>query len=239
MSKALLFCDLRSLGNFLRGYALLGVVLALSVGILPILVDGDVTAAGLSPVQGVLASVFPVVVSIYALLGLYGADERNGWEEARLTLPVTRSQVVVSRYVFLLVLSVVFSAAGNVLGIVAGCALGAIMGTGFSPDLGQAAMAFVAIPAICLVLYSIMCPVLFRVGLTKGRMVIVLPCLLPLLLNVIPNVDKGVDALAAWVRGLVQTMGPVVPMVGGVLIVLAVYLVSSRIAVALYRGREL
>ena len=99
-------------------------------------------------------------------------DENCKWDAYALTMPVTRRDLALSKYLLALV------GAGAMALLSAVCAL--MMGA--TPDEVFSTIGLLLAAGLCMI--SIMLPLLFRFGVQKGRMVMIVVVLLPVALTV-------------------------------------------------------
>lgn len=197
---------------------------------------------------------FAAFIPFLVASNAFAYDELDGWEGFRLTLPVTRDQVVRGRYLGVLVASV----AAFVLAVALGAVLGAI-GTAVGIDLGQAflgeggitdgegmavaAAACAAAVLAVLLLMALAMPLFFKFGATKATRVAPAAIVLVFVLVMWLLQNTGtLDAAGPWLsaRYAEAAAAGLVPWLaaGIVACVLAVYAVSSQVACAVYRRRE-
>ncbi len=184
---------------------------------------------------------FPVIafcITMYfALSWAFAADEANGWEQGRLALPVTRRDMVRSRYLFLPLFGLgvlLFVAALTLL-----CAwLLPLLLPQASGELGLGSLlAFLLLSYLVLhLLFSLQLPLLFAWGASRARMIVVLPCLAPSLLSLLP--EAALQTMGAGLAGVVGTLGWWLAPIG-LLACAAVYLLSMQLSCRLYQRREL
>ena len=103
---------------------------------------------------------------------LLAYDENCKWDAYALTMPVTRRDLALSKYLLALV------GAGAMALLSAVCAL--MMGA--TPDEVFSTIGLLLAAGLCMI--SIMLPLLFRFGVQKGRMVMIVVVLLPVALTV-------------------------------------------------------
>lgn len=195
-----------------------------------------------------IAGFFPFIF----VMSLLTVDEQNGWERFRLTLPVTRSQVVRGRY-----LTVLASCAVSVLGAVAlAVPLSWLAGTGLpmtsmlpteGADLGEllltTSVASVATALGILLLASLSMPIYMRYGATKAArvapaMVILAFCLTMATLGEVGVLAEWGPRASAWLEGLATDGQGMLLGLLAVAGVLAVYAVSSQVSCAIYERRQ-
>lgn len=222
--------DLLTMRKPLAQLALTGVFIALFVGAVAV------------------AGFFPFLF----MTSLFTVDEQNGWERFRLTLPVTRSQVVRGRY-----LTVLASCAVSVLGAVAlsvplfwladtGLPVSSVIPTEGS-DLGglllTTAVASAVTALAILLLASLSIPVYMRYGATKAArvapaLVILAFCLTMATLEQVGVLAEWGPRVSAWLEGLATGGQGIILGLLAVAGVLAVYAASSQVSCAIYERRQ-
>lgn len=177
-------------------------------------------------------------------------DEQNDWGAFRLVLPLSRRDVVLGRYVFNLIVALVFTAAS--------CALVALLvllketgaPLGFLGEIIPAregsiqeiALSLAVVGCIGLVLNSIMLPIYFKLGQTKATQwmpfIVMLAMFVPFFL-----LEQGDGELLGWLKGVFDSMaaGDSFTVAGIVAIAaaLAVYAASAFVSIKLYEARDL
>lgn len=190
-----------------------------------------------------------------AAMGLAAYDELNRWGLFRLTLPLSRRDVVFGRYAAIVTLGLM----GMAVGIAAACiVMGAAALVPLSSDLAEAfsfdagmlgAMLFTTAFTLLIgaTVASVVTPLYFRLGQTRATQI--LPTAI-VLLFVVPVVilgnsgmlDGGVPGLGLLSRALeaLETpMGMAVGVLACVLAATALLSVSVAISLKLYEHREL
>ena len=170
--KGLLMKDLLNLKQIVRVWALL-LALFIVIGF-----------AQQSPVY--ISSMLTVMVLLLPVNAL-AYDENCKWDAYALTMPVTRRDLALSKYLLALV------GAGAMALLSAVCAL--MMGA--TPDEVFSTIGLLLAAGLCMI--SIMLPLLFRFGVQKGRMVMIVVVLLPVALTVMfPDVFPVVLPAPGW-----------------------------------------
>lgn len=187
----------------------------------------------------VMAIPFTYIFSVSAY------DEMNGWERFRLTLPITRRQVVYGRYAGVLVVMAACSIiaalfAWMVIGIVGMMPSGTMPEGSFAeesaPEVVFAVIA--AIAALLLITASITLPFVMKFGLTKGTRLLPVAMALLFVFGVWAVGESGFlhDVLDTWN----QTEASITLIVAtAVISALVLFILSALISVRLYEKREL
>lgn len=148
--KGLVLKDLLGLKKYMRT---LGVIVAMYV------VFGAISKSPefICMMMVVLCAMIPMVVFSY--------DAMAKWDSFGLTLPVTRKEVVLSRYI----LAVIFMVGGMLLSL----AITLLFYMGQSYDAEEAMSFVLGGSGASLLLVSVMLPIIYKFGVEKGRFVIV------------------------------------------------------------------
>lgn len=187
-----------------------------------------------------------------AATGLATYDDVENWGLFRLTLPLSRRDVVFGRYVAI----VVFGLAGTVVGIIGTLAMTGIASTvGLPGELGETfafdaglliPMAFVASFTLFIgsAMASVVTPINFWLGQTRATpMVIALLFVAPVaILGNSGMLDGGIPGMELISRGLELLETPVGAAVGCVICIAlaaAALAVSAVLSLKLYERREL
>lgn len=232
--RTMIFTDLITMKNSLL--ALLGIDVALGVFF----------AFSMQTLVGALAAMTVIIPFMY-LFSISAYDDMGGWERFRLTLPLTRRQVVWGRYASIaLVLAVSMLLAlvvGHVLVMVGDAVPGAPRFI-TSAEVGfyQVACGVALAAAIVLIAAAISLPFITRFGMTKATrilpavIVIVLGASVALFGDVSANVTFG--AFSAWMMDAGPAFIKAV-IAAAIVALIVLYLVSACISTKLYRKREL
>lgn len=192
--------------------------------------------------------VVPAMTLMSYVFSTLAYDEANGWQGFRLTLPISRQNVVVGRYLASLAVAILSA----LLGAAVACALSAVAST-LGADSYLAPLVLTeetrktiwAVPALSvaavLVVVDVMFPLSMRSGLTRSvRLVPVVLCLLFVGGGTLVGNDGPLSAAMADIVAMIEGGGFVLPLVVGVVVIaLALHLVSMLITVQLYARREL
>lgn len=199
----------------------------------------------LVPVPGLMGT---IMLMGCAQTGL--VSDQHGWECARLTMPISRSQVVRARYAICAVVGLAATLLGLVMclvvGLVASCLnLPAERAAAFAlsaDNLAAMGLSTAVILLVGCVLVGILLAVGFKLGMTKTTQqlpfIFLLVTLVPLiLLSGLGMMDGStLDPLVSWLDGLFSQ-----PWACPVVLVLAagVLVLTSQLAVRFYEARDL
>ena len=114
-----------------------------------------------------------MVLVLFAMMPITAIsyDERANWDKYALTMPVSRTHMVLSKYVLGLILSVF----ALILNLIAQIALGTEMNM---ENITTVSVIF----AISIIFISLLLPIMFKLGVEKGRMMMFMVLMLPTLI---------------------------------------------------------
>ncbi len=143
-------------------------------------------------------------------------DERSKWERYALTMPVTRTELVLSRYVLSLLTALV------------GLVLTFIVCWVMSKNPVESLNASLALLCVGVIFASLVLPIIFKMGVDKGRIIMMIVFLVPFLLAfLLPKAGiQPNEAVLAKAIGLV-------PIAALVLLILSVY-----VSISIYKKKE-
>lgn len=105
---------------------------------------------------------------IMSVISSFSFDEAVHFEKYALTLPVTKKNLVQAKYILLLV----FLVGSFLIGIIGSVLLELIM-EGRILELQEQLISAVSVASLFLLAFSIMIPAIFKLGVEKGRMLLV------------------------------------------------------------------
>ena len=219
--KAMIMSDLL----IAKKYLLQQLGVSIAVGIFITVMIGNLYVA--APMVGVMIP-FSLTITILAL------DERANWQQFRLALPMSRSNVIAGRYVSFALLALLGIAAGLLVTLVmvavAQIAPGVPQLADLMGNFSWQTMLFASVAglAIILVMLSVTMPLFSRFGMTKG-------------VRYLPLDGNGPPPeFVANVLNLLESPAGTIAIAAGVLaITAAVYAISAVISTKLYQKREL
>lgn len=188
-------------------------------------------------------------------MGLAAYDQLNHWELFRLTLPLSRRDVVLGRYAAI----VAFGLLGMVVGLVAAlAATGVVSAVGLPGEVGEAfafdpgmlgVMAVVTCFTLLIgaVVASVVTPLYFRLGQTRATQilptVIVLLFVVPVVIlgnsGMLDGGIPGMELVSAALEALDTPAGMAVGCVAFVALSAAALAISAAVSLKLYEKREL
>lgn len=193
------------------------------------------------------AAAIAVMPPFMLLFSLAATDELNGWERFRLTLPLTRRQVVFGRYASLGLIAaatIAFSLALSflLLGVIS-CMPAGILPEGLTPaDNPPAALVGSVVGAVGVITLgmAVSLPLIFRFGMTRATRLVPVVVVIAIAAG-ISFFDAGIQptgvlaSLAQWLDTGSNYLLLAIAMVAAVALV---YAASALIAAKLYEKRE-
>ena len=164
---------------------------------------------------------------------LMSSDYAFGWDKLSLSLPVSRRDVVSSKFVISLLVNLTVVA----LGMICIAGMNAFGGDAMGEDM----MGMLACEAVGLVLMGIEFVLVLRFGPDRGRYLLLAVVWVPIILLTVVKKHPAFNKLVQAVGGMDSwSVGQLAAFFGGLVIVGAiVYAVCWRIGVSIYRKREL
>ncbi len=235
--KTMLVCDFATMKTPMRGTLLLCLFLAVVLSLVM-----ESLCAGLSAVAIMLPTLY--------LISVCASDEQQGWERFRLTLPMSRTQVVWGRYASTLLVAVATVIAGLLLAgiliaVVALIPVGTLAETinlTTTPPL-WILCTLLLVMALFLFFAAVMLPLFMRYGMTKAvRFVPAIAVLAVLgITALMGNGDiefAAFSSLIAWLDDP-QGLHALLVTVAILAVALCLYGLSGVIASRVYQHREL
>lgn len=217
--KAMLYADWMNLRRSMKAMMIAMVVIALAS-----IVSGN----GLSFVPAML-----FMLSLMVPAMLMSSDYAYSWDKLSLSLPISRCDVVSSKFVVSLLVNLTVVA----LGMICIAGMNAFAGDAMAEDM----MGMLACEAVGLALMGIEFVLVLRFGPERGRYFLIGVVWVPIILLTAVKKHPAFDRLVQAVGGMDSwTVGQLAAFFGGLVIVGAiVYAVCWRIGVGIYRKKEL
>lgn len=232
--KTMIVADFAAMRSALLQLVGISLIIALFMGVVADTVVGPVA---------VIISMMPFMF----LFSLATVDEQNGWERFRLTMPITRRQVVFGRYASLALLTVATALFGLLLAaVIIGVATALPAGTapaGLTAEANPPAMivgAAVGTVVVIAVGSSVALPLITRFGMTRSARIVPLVVVMAMVtaIGIIgdgASIDSALAGLAQWLG----TGNNYLLLAATTLIVVAaIYVASAFLSAKLYEGRE-
>lgn len=181
--------------------------------------------------------------SLFIMFALFGADDRGEWARGRLELlPIRRTDVVRARYGIMALAITAAMAAGFVASLVLALVVSLVNGSDakqfgllFAPE---PALAFLATIASLFAILAIQMPLVFSLGVERGKIAAVAPLLFIVLLG-FEQVRGPILAVAGNLTAAAATLPTPAIALGILGAAAAAYLVSMLVSARLYARREL
>lgn len=217
--KAMLYADWMNLRRSMK---------AIMIAIIVIALVSIVSGKGLSFVPAMLC-----MLSLMVPATLMSSDHAYGWDKLSLSLPVSRRDVVSSKFAISLLVNLTVAA----LGMICIAGMNAFGGDAMAEDM----MGMLACEAVGLALMGIEFVLVLRFGPERGRYFLIAVVWVPIILLTVVKKHPAFNKLVQAVGGMDSwPVGQLAAFFGGLVIVGAiVYAVCWRIGVGIYRKREL
>ena len=217
--KAMIMSDLL----IAKKYLLQQLGVSIAVGIFITVMIGNLYVA--APMVGVMIP-FSLTITILAL------DERANWQQFRLALPMSRSNVIAGRYVSFALLAL--------LGIAAGLLVTLVMVAVAQIAPGVPQLADLMGTFSWQTMLSVTMPLFSRFGMTKGVRYLPLLIIIGVFFAFQLDGNGPPPEFVANVLNLLESPAGTIAIAAGVLaITAAVYAISAVISTKLYQKREL
>lgn len=118
--------------------------------------------------------IFGIIILMFAMMVVttISYDDLAKWDAYAITMPVTRKEIVISKYLIMVILNTL----GAVLALIVGFVGTMIMGNGFSMEM----LAIVAVTYLIAYLFgSMIIPLIYKFGTEKARLMLILCALIP------------------------------------------------------------
>lgn len=145
-------------------------------------------------------------------------DERSKWDKYALTMPVSKGSIVASRYL----LGVIFLTIAFIMSILANMIFSKI-------NTGENVLIVLAVLSVGIVVMSALFPLLFKFGVEKGRILIVLVMFVPTAIVMILSKLEIPIPDEETIKLLIYSS----PIIAGV-----IFLISFYISLSIYKKKE-
>ncbi len=165
-----------------------------------------------------------VFVFIGGMIGFtsFAYDKAYGWDSYVLTLPYTRKQIVLSKYLFSLLITGIGAALGIGVNLI-------LMATGIAARDADVWPMTGLVLCMVVIFISIMIPLMFRYGAEKARIIVIAIFLVPFMLFVILGGEHGADGLMDVINAIITWL----PFIAA-----AVLVMSWLLSVRIYSNKE-
>lgn len=161
-----------------------------------------------------------------AVLTTMGYDEKAGWDKIAFSLPVTRQDIVRAKYMVWILLSSIAVVIASFLGI--------IMKHMQKESIREYLLSVMTVEAIYLMLFSIIIPIVYKMGVEKARLVMLGIFILPTVaILLFAQYYKG-EAVFPYGDKIVQYFVPFI-----VIVSIIIIYISYRTSVSILKKKEL
>lgn len=238
--KTMIYSDYKTVRSILLQLLVIALIIA-SILAIPF---GDVVAS---------TAMVVAIIDLGAVMNLCAYDDTSDWQRFRLTLPLSRTQVVLGRYASVVLIMIGSAVVAAIIGFVLQMTLSTLGVEGFTLEplslmLPEMAIAVMVATCLALLAVAVALPFIMRFGMTKAtRFIMVAMVLLYVLgLQGFSSVNSGGMALESLLTSLAGSaasnealLGSLVGLAGGALLVACVvYVVSAFVAIRLYKTRQ-
>lgn len=192
--KGLIIKDLTYIKNYWKQY-----LLAFVLGLIPVsIIDYD----------PVTIQVIILMIFVFTFNSNFGYDDYNNWNEYALTMPISRKDIVKSKYI----LALIFLVAGGIFGILISIIMNIVYK--HNQNINEMLMTFSLGAIFFLVFLSIYLPMIMKFGSSKGKILLIIflftfISIIMQLLNKIVNhihFTKGLDISLIIIIGFVISL---------------------------------
>lgn len=144
-------------------------------------------------------------------------DEKANWDKYALAMPVSRAEIVISKYV----LGIVLSLFATLLNFIAQF----LLGTEINVD--NIITVFVTL-SVSIIFFSLLLPVIFKFGVEKGRLLMFIVLMLPTLIILIFK-----DSFSSITQDMI-----IKAIYGLPLLAIAILILSMLLSISIYKKKE-
>ena len=235
--RALMYVDFQLAKKQFRYGLMLAILFSVMIMASSLFGDAGEVSESIADLQAPIMAMVALMCGMMLMFGVFGPDESGGWPETRLSLPVTKREVVGARYALMAIAGAITTAIGAlasvVVGAIAATMINGVAATMLSPL--EVVVVAVVVLATLLFFYAIEMPIIFRLGIAAARYSLAAFWLIPVAVT-IPPVREFLDGVILTLDG-VTDLTPIVA--GFVAFVVVLYLASMMLSASIYAKREL
>lgn len=168
-----------------------------------------------------------VVLCNMQIMTSFSWDEYFKWDRYAVCLPITRTEIVMSKYILMLLLSILGACFSFILALV----IGAVKGINIFESLTVILSVFCGVLPVSLVFVSLVIPLVYKFGVEKGRTVLIASFLIASLLFVF-LVKKLGNANIDFNN--IKNLLILIPILS-----IAIMFISFKISCIIYKNKEL
>jgi ABC-2 type transport system permease protein len=185
-------------------------ILTLLIGVFFVTSVVNKSGESLGSVVSILAATLPITALAY--------DERSGWDKYALTMPLSRRDLVTSKYLLGILLSFIGFAINTTMQLV-------LMPTGFWEGIQFA----FGLLGVSLLFLALLLPVTFKLGVEKSRVIMMVMLGFPaILITLLPQMDVSLPS-----QSILNSAFTILPIVA-----LAAFALSLWVSLKIYQRRE-
>lgn len=154
----------------------------------------------------------------------FAYDDMAKWDKYALSMPLSRKDIVMSKYILIFILAL----AGALLSFVMNITVSIVSKMPFNPM--EKLLETLAIVGISLIFTSVLTPLIYKFGTEKARILIILVFVIPaILFSVLANL--GFQLPSEGTLKVIATISPI--------IIIAIIFISYLISLSIYRKKEM
>ena len=158
-------------------------------------------------------------------------DEYAKWDKYALTMNINRKDIIISKYIFFPISIII----GIVVGITTSIAINQI--AKLDTGMNEIIVTSIVVPCVFAILFSIIIPVVFKTGVEKGRIVMMLILFIPaILVGAIVKISEKANITMPSPSNLEILMK--FGMLGLVLLTILAVFISYKVSLSIYNKKE-
>ena len=158
-------------------------------------------------------------------------DEYAKWDKYALTMNINRKDIIISKYIFFTISIII----GIVVGITTSIAINQI--AKLDTGMNEIIVTSIVVPCVFAILFSIIIPVVFKTGVEKGRIVMMLILFIPaILVGAIVKISEKANITMPSPSNLEILMK--FGVLGLVLLTILAVFMSYKVSLSIYNKKE-
>lgn len=158
-------------------------------------------------------------------------DEYAKWDKYALTMNINRKDIIISKYIFFTISIII----GIVVGITTSIAINQI--AKLDTGMNEIIVTSIVVPCVFAILFSIIIPVVFKTGVEKGRIVMMLILFIPaILVGAIVKISEKANITMPSPSNLEIMMK--FGVLGLVLLTILAVFISYKVSLSIYNKKE-
>ena len=158
-------------------------------------------------------------------------DENAKWDKYALTMNINRKDIIISKYIFFTISIII----GIVVGITTSIAINQI--AKLDTGMNEIIVTSIVVPCVFAILFSIIIPVVFKTGVEKGRIVMMLILFIPaILVGAIVKISEKANITMPSPSNLEILMK--FGVLGLVLLTILAVFISYKVSLSIYNKKE-